>query len=225
MTAYQCVATTLFVFMASGCLSLGAGLGDLEKATAFGKYTGQVVARWDPNGRTMTLVEPFKYEDWRGVEWVAPSGSVVDGASIPQAGWSLVGGPFEGKYRDASVIHDVACEDQSRPWKDVHRAFYSGMRASGVDKRRAKLMFAAVYHFGPRWDLPADIRAREDLLEMDAEYLRRELALAKQDGPEASVFSEMTLQEIEEFGKQRYKDYVQSGTWPDGPPVAPRKKP
>jgi hypothetical protein len=76
----------------------------------------------------------------------------VDGASIPKFAWSIIGGPFEGKYRDASVIHDVACVARSAPWEYVHLVFYYAMLASGVDKTTAKIMYAAVYHFGPRWD-------------------------------------------------------------------------
>ncbi len=35
----------------------------------------------------------------------------------------------------------------------VHRTFYTAMRASSVDVWRAKVMYAAVYHFGPRWGM------------------------------------------------------------------------
>ena len=31
------------------------------------------------------------------------------------------------------------------------------MRASGVDETKAKVMFAAVYHFGPRWPDPVSV--------------------------------------------------------------------
>ena len=42
--------------------------------------------------------------------WTAPKGAKVDGASIPQLFWTPIGGPFEGKYRYASVIHDTECD-------------------------------------------------------------------------------------------------------------------
>jgi len=99
----------------------------------------------------MRLLQQFEYIDPKDVDWIAPTGWVVDGASIPQFAWSLIGGPFEGKYRDASVLHDVACDQKRRPWEDVHEMFYWGMRASGVERWRAKIMYAAVYNFGPRW--------------------------------------------------------------------------
>jgi len=117
----------------------------------YGYYIGRVRAEWLENGRDMRLLEPFAYIDPRGAKWNAPSGAVVNGASIPQSAWSMIGGPFEGKYREASVIHDVACAQRNRDWKSVHMTFFTAMRASGVSEIRAKIMYAAVYHFGPRW--------------------------------------------------------------------------
>jgi hypothetical protein len=102
----------------------------------------------------MKLVEPFAYIDPTGERWDAPVGAVVDGASIPRFAWTAIGGPFEGSYRDASVIHDVGCVEQSRPWQAVHRMFFTAMLASGVELLKAKIMYAAVYHFGPRWSRP-----------------------------------------------------------------------
>ena len=97
------------------------------------------------------LLDDFGYVDPRGVLWPAPKGSIIDGASIPQVLWSVVGSPYTGEYRDASVVHDVACTKRDRPWQDVHRMFYEACRAGGVGEQKAKLMYAAVYHFGPKW--------------------------------------------------------------------------
>src|SRR5438128_1485511 len=80
----------------------------------FGSYVGRVVAYWNDDGRSMTLVEPFAYIDPTGMRWDAPAGTRIDGASIPRFAWSIVGGPFEGKYRAPSVIHDVACIERKR---------------------------------------------------------------------------------------------------------------
>jgi hypothetical protein len=116
-----------------------------------GSYSGSPKAELDKNGRTLTLLEDFSYTDPQGRAWVAPKGSVVDGASIPTWAWPIIGGPLEGKYRDSSVIHDVACIKHWAQWETVHEVFYWGMLASGVEEWRAKVMFTAVYHFGPRW--------------------------------------------------------------------------
>jgi len=128
------------------------GLPGSAQAAQFGNFIGSVVAEWLTDGRKMKLVEPFAYVDPHGRRWDAPRGSIVDGASIPKIAWSIIGGPFEGKYRDASVIHDVACVERQREWQVVHDAFYTAMRASGVNQSQA-IMYAAVYHFGPRWPL------------------------------------------------------------------------
>ncbi len=117
----------------------------------WGRFEGQVVARWEDDGRTMTLVEPFAYVDPREARWPAPAGSVVNGASIPRPFWSLFGGPFSGEFREASVVHDVACETRDRPWRAVHRMFYEACRCGGVGAVMAKTMYYAVFHYGPRW--------------------------------------------------------------------------
>lgn len=120
-------------------------------AQSLGKFIGSIQTEWLPDGRSMRLLKDLTFVDSTGVEWKAPRGSIVDGASIPKVAWSLVGGPFEGKYRNASVIHDVACDQRIRAWESVHMAFYNAMLTSGVTPLRAKLMYSAVYHFGPRW--------------------------------------------------------------------------
>jgi len=117
----------------------------------WGGFIGDVVAKWEANGRDMTLVQPFGYLDPAGVRWDAPAGAVVNGASIPRAFWSLIGGPFEGRFRKASVLHDVACEDRVRAWPAVHRMFYDACRCGGVGPAKAGAMYFAVSHFGPRW--------------------------------------------------------------------------
>lgn len=119
----------------------------------FGEYSGRIVAEWLNEGREMRLTEDFGYTDPNGLIWLAPSGSVIDGASIPKFFWSSIGSPFTDKYREASVIHDVACQEKKRTWEVVHLSFYYAMRASGVSQTKAKIMYSAVYHFGPRWGI------------------------------------------------------------------------
>ena len=120
----------------------------------WGYYDGEPVTKWNPDGRTMTLLTELRYTDPQGFVWVAPIGSVVDGASIPRYLWSIMGGPFEGKYRNASVLHDVAYGEHNRPWQDCDRMFYYAMRCSGVSGAEAKTMFYALYRFGHHWKFP-----------------------------------------------------------------------
>jgi hypothetical protein len=122
----------------------------------FGRYEGTVQAEWLDDGRQMKLLADFAYIDPNEIRWIAPAGSIIDGASIPRVLWSGFGSPFTGKYRDASVIHDVACDEQNRTWELVHLAFYYAMRASEVDEVQAQAAYGAVYHLGPRWKLTLD---------------------------------------------------------------------
>ena len=104
-----------------------------------------------PDGRTAQLLSDFAYVDPEQRVWVAKKGAIVNGASIPKPFWSIVGGPYTGKYRKASIVHDVACEEKQQPAEVVHRMFYYACRCEGLPEHKAKLLFAAVYHFGPYW--------------------------------------------------------------------------
>lgn len=125
-----------------------------SQASDFGRFEGTVQTEWLPDGRKMRLIADFSYFDPSDVKWQAPKGAIVDGASIPKVFWQFIGGPFEGKYRFASVVHDVACEEKSRRWKAVHRMFYNASRLGGVGLVHALVMYGGVYHFGPRWPWP-----------------------------------------------------------------------
>jgi hypothetical protein len=153
----QSLALVSVVAVLSACASgkKPARLSGAERPASdgpkWGYYTGHPVTRWNPDGLTMTLLSELHYTDPHGIVWVAPAGSIVNGASIPRSLWSLMGGPFEGKYRDASVLHDVAYEQHKRPWQDCDRMFYNAMRCSGVSAVEAKTMFYALYRFGHHW--------------------------------------------------------------------------
>jgi Protein of unknown function (DUF1353) len=147
----------IFFFLA---LTFAAGCGThapkaekvrVGKTTDWGYYSGPVDARWDADGRGMTLLNELRYTDPKGDVWIAPAGAKVDGASIPRSLWSLMGGPFEGKYRNASVLHDVAYTDKSRPWQEADRMFYNAMRCSGVGVIEAKTMYYSLCRFGWHW--------------------------------------------------------------------------
>jgi hypothetical protein len=126
-------------------------VGEAEPSHKWGYYSGLPETRWDADGRTMTLLNELRYTDPQGLVWIAPAGSVVDGASIPRSLWTFMGGPFEGKYRNASVLHDVAYEQHNRPWQDCDRMFYNAMRCSGVSAVEAGTMYYALYKFGRHW--------------------------------------------------------------------------
>ena len=104
----------------------------------------EVACGWSPYAavRRFWLRGPF------GNLGAAPAGSEIDGASTPQAFWSIIGGPFDGAYRNASVVHDVACVRKKERWEAVHRMFYDASLCGGVEVTKAKVMYAAVYLFG-----------------------------------------------------------------------------
>jgi len=137
----------------------------LESAGGPGEFTNPPpLTEWLPDGRSMLIKRPFGFVEVSGREWPVPAETIVDGASIPRVFWSLIGGPFEGPYRDASVVHDYYCDAQTRAWQETHRVFYQAMLCSGVGKVRAKTMYYAVYRFGPRWTLgPAAITEAFDV--------------------------------------------------------------
>jgi Protein of unknown function (DUF1353) len=103
--------------------------------------------------------------------WVAPAGSVVDGASIPRSLWTIMGGPFEGKYRNASVLHDVSYDQHNRPWEECDRMFYNAMRCSGVGKVEAGTMYYALYKFGHHWKF--EVKKAKPLKPKEAKALAR----------------------------------------------------
>src|SRR5438874_11617692 len=156
----QLALILLFAAISAGCASSknAGGTSGIDQmipgATKWGHYDGEPVTKWNPDGRTMTLLTELRYTDPHGEMWVAPIGSVVDGASLPRYLWSIMGGPFEGKYRNASVLHDVAYGEHNRPWQDCDRMFYYAMRCSGVSGIEAKTMFYALYRFGHHWKFP-----------------------------------------------------------------------
>ncbi len=127
----------------------------------WGAFEGRVLAAWHDDGRTMTLLDPFAYLDPAGAKWLAPQASEVNGASIPRAFWSVIGGPFAGRFRNASVVHDVACVERTAEWRDVHWMFYEACRCGGVGVAKAKVMYYAVFHFGPRWEVETTLLVRD----------------------------------------------------------------
>ena len=140
------------------CLAVVLGLTTAASAQTLGEYKGEAVLSMLPDGRNMQLLKPFSYVDPKGQTWSVPAGTKTDGASIPRILW-LTYPPFTGKYRQAAVVHDYYCQLRSRTWKDTHKVFYEAMLTSGVPEKTAKIMYGAVYGFGPRWGTRSEQRA------------------------------------------------------------------
>jgi hypothetical protein len=135
----------------------------VARASGWGHFSGAIETRWENDGVTMVLLNELRYTDPYGKVWVAPAGSRVDGASIPRPFWTIIGGPFEGKYRNASVLHDVAYDEQKVSPEDADLMFYNAMRASGVGAVTAKTMYYSLRRHGRHWKhrqaLPVDENA------------------------------------------------------------------
>ncbi len=132
-------------------------------ATNHGTFTGEPLLRWLTEAdadRKMQLEEDFSFTDPEGITWTVPKGHVVDGATIPRPLWSLVGSPYTGDYRRASIIHDKGCEDANGNQtlrRKADRIFYHGCRAGGCEMEEARILYLGV-RFGalaeilPLWE-------------------------------------------------------------------------
>src|SRR5438270_6470494 len=100
------LGSLIMITVLSGCASnqKPAWVRFAEKQpNKWGHYSGYVEARWENDGRTMTLLSELRYTDPQGVAWIAPAGSVVDGASIPRSLWSIMGGPFRSEEHTSEL--------------------------------------------------------------------------------------------------------------------------
>jgi hypothetical protein len=121
------------------------------QSSTWGSFPAKPKVELEDDGRDLRLLEDFVYIDSRGKVWSAQKDLIVDGASIPRLFWTITGGPLEGEYRNASIVHDAGCDRMTEPWEEVHAMFYEACRCGGVSDNKAKVLYAAVYHFGPRW--------------------------------------------------------------------------
>lgn len=167
------------------------------------------------------LVEDFSFVDPEESDWVVPSGACVNGASIPPAFWSFIGGPWTGKYRRASVIHDYFTQTRERSWQTTHRVFYYGLLASDVPPSRAKLMYYAVRRFGARWEeqtrsLPRCVRgSAQNCEEWDGGAPPAEMVTIP-DGPEGDIsdlvagmdFEALSLEDIDRIADQQMDEHA-----------------
>ena len=133
------------------------GFGAVAATSAFEQqpaahYFGELVLKPLNDTRLMQVQQPFGYVDGAGNTWAVPSKALCDGASIPRVFWSIIGGPWDGRYRNGSVVHDWFCAVRTMPWQATHRMFYEAMLTSGTDATLAKTMFLAVRFCGPSWD-------------------------------------------------------------------------
>lgn len=125
-------------------------------AALYGRFHGKVVTIWLDSAGEDRRMQLHQDTD---LVFVRPDGEVIpalpsldfDGASIPVWAWPLIGSPFTGKYRKAAVIHDTLCYVRDRESSKAHWIFREGLRALGVGRIRARLMYVALLVGGPKW--------------------------------------------------------------------------
>ncbi|ASP20896.1 hypothetical protein ANTHELSMS3_02218 [Antarctobacter heliothermus] len=100
--------------------------------------------------------------DATGDRWTAPPNTLTDGATIPVIFAPLIGDRQSREYLMAAALHDAYCgvgneglaTFRTRSWREVHRMFFEALLVNGTPPKKAKIMYAAVFLGGPRWDEP-----------------------------------------------------------------------
>ncbi|UYZ60194.1 DUF1353 domain-containing protein [Hymenobacter latericus] len=109
----------------------------------------------------------YTYTDTTGKVWTAPVQTITDGASIPKPALAIIGDRYDDPYVGAALVHDAYCSSENNKgasfhkasWRQVHRMFYDACVAGGTNPVKAKIMYAAVWLFGPRWEFPTPGRS------------------------------------------------------------------
>ena len=130
-----------------------------------GSFSGTPKTEWlnQPAGdaRDMKLLEVFVYTDSNGRRWDAPLESIINGASIPQWLWDTVGSPYTGSYRNASIVHDIACVRAitKSERKAADKMFWEACVAGGCTEPQANDLYVGV-RLGAWWSPPSAATAR-----------------------------------------------------------------
>ena len=150
------------------------------------------------------LSSEFIFTDFAGSNWTVPKDTCVNGASIPRVFWSFIGGPWSGKYRRASVIHDHYVRTKERTWEATHRVFFDGMITSDVPELKAKIMYFAVRRFGPRWnaetkDIPVCVEGNASNCKKWSQNTVRDLVTITPKIPEGNIGEIVPIDQIEQL--------------------------
>jgi hypothetical protein len=121
-----------------------------RKAMMNAAFSGEPRTIWKTEtkpDRSMELIDDFWFDDRKGKRWLAAARESVDGASIPRPLWALVGSPYTGDYRRASIVHDVACVEAGTDHaarKKADKMFYEACRAGGCSVAQSILLYVGV---------------------------------------------------------------------------------
>ncbi|MGR9086627.1 MAG: DUF1353 domain-containing protein [Gammaproteobacteria bacterium] len=116
----------------------------------YGYFSDNPQTEWitnpDEPDRNMKLLRDFSYTDPDGKVWLAPSGSEINGASIPRPLWATVGSPYTDDYRNASIVHDVAVSHDltKSERRAADKMFYYACLAGGCSIPEARVLYLGV---------------------------------------------------------------------------------
>jgi len=124
-------------------------------------FTNTVKTEWlQDSPRDMRILEPISFIDKLGISWDVPDGAIINGASIPKFAQSIIGTPFIGRYRRASVIHDYYYDNREREKDVTDYMFYEACIFDGVPHIKAHAMLLALQTSGTWTEY--DARNEED---------------------------------------------------------------
>ena len=154
------------------------------------QFSGEPHTRWltqSGRDRDMLLLDDFWFVDGNNKRWDAPKKSRIDGASIPRPLWALVGSPYTGDYRRASIVHDVACKaavGNEAARRAADRMFFEACREGGCTWWDATVLYVGV-RIGAWWgqtalaedairlsDEPGEVQLRQEFRHVSENVLR-----------------------------------------------------
>ncbi|MGB0847321.1 MAG: DUF1353 domain-containing protein, partial [Thiolinea sp.] len=154
------------------------------------------------------MADKLVFVDIDGKQWLAPENTITDGASIPQIFIPLIGSRMHRNYINAASVHDAYCSTENRhlpqyyseSWENTHRMFFDALLVNGTPEIMAKIMYAAVYLGGPRWN-----DRERSLQNASREHLLQEMKWCKRWIKAANP----SRQRIEQWMKSREKNLQQ----------------
>ena len=196
--------------------------------TTVGTFSGTPKTEWlnqpADDARDMRLLEEFDYSDSNGKRWDAPLGSIINGASIPQWLWNTMGSPYTGCYRNASIVHDIACvrATTKAERKTADKMFWEACVAGGCTEPQANDLYAGV-RIGAWWSPPS---ARGLRMMMSTREIKREATDSKKvyTAVRQKLGSRMATAKLSEIDKLVDAEMKKASTRSMAAASAPRKK-
>ena len=93
------------------------------------------------------VIAPLVYENL-DKRITVKAGFDFDGASIPQALWSVIGSPMTGGYQRAGCLHDALYASEYYERSVCDKLFLDAMESDGVNYVKRYAMYYAVRSFG-----------------------------------------------------------------------------